>query len=264
MKHLILIKLGGSLITDKARPFTEDLVTIRRIVREIHQARKISRKLLVIGHGGGSYPHVPAAKYKTAEGVVNMESYKGIVVVQDAAARLNRIIIKELINVGENAVTLSPSSFMIAENGEIKKAFLEPLLKLLEFEMLPVVYGDVTLDLEKGCCILSTEKILNYLAQKLTRHYEINKVIHCGKTGGVYDEKGRVIKSINRNGFNKLKKEIGESDGIDVTGGMLHKVEEALKLAKKGISSEIINGSKSRILKKAILGKKVLGTIIVK
>lgn len=263
MKHLILIKLGGSLITDKSKPFTEDLVIIRQLAGEIHRAKRLSGKLLIVGHGGGSYPHVPAAKYKIAEGVVSKESYKGIAVVQDAAARLNRIVTKELIDAGENAVSLSPSSFMIAEKGEIKKAFLEPLLKLLEFKMLPVVYGDVVLDLRKGCYILSTEKILNYLAQKLTKSYKIEKVVHCGKTDGVYDEKGKVIRLINKNGFNKLKKEIGESGGIDVTGGMFHKVEEALKLARKRVSSEIINGSKPGVLKKAILGKKILGTKII-
>lgn len=263
MKSLILIKLGGSLITDKSKPFTENSVIIRQLTREIHQAKSLSGNLLIVGHGGGSYPHVPAAKYRTAEGIVNMKSYKGIAVVQDAAARLNRIIIKELISTGENAVALSPSSFMTAQNGEIKKAFLTPLLKLLELEMLPVVYGDVVLDLKQGCCILSTEKILNYLAKNLARSYKIERVIYCGKTDGVYGEKGKVIQLINRDRFNKLKKEIGKSEGIDVTGGMIHKVKEALKLAEKGIQSVIISGSKPGILKKAILGKKVSGTRVI-
>lgn len=262
MKKLILIKLGGSLITNKSKPFSEDLTAIKRLAKEIHQAQKISGRFLILGHGGGSYPHVPATKYKTAEGIINRKSYKGIAVVQDAAARLNRIVIKELIDAGENAVTLNPSSLMVTQNGEIKKAFLEPLLKLLEFEMLPVVYGDVGLDLKKGCCILSTERILNYLAKKLIKLYQVEKIIHCGKTDGVYDKKGRTVQIIKPAQFRQLRSCLNGSDGFDVTGGMIHKVEEALKLAKLEIETMIINGKVRGNLKRAILGQKVKGTAI--
>jgi len=241
---LVFIKLGGSLITDKAKPFSEDLKTIKRLASEIHKARIKGNSLFIIGHGGGSYPHVPAVKYKTARGVRNNASYRGIAEVQDAAARLNRIVVAELIKVGENAVSLSPSSFMIGEDAEIKRAFLPPLLKILEFKMLPVVYGDVVLDSKKGCFIASTEKILNFLALKLKAKFEIEKVIHCGKTDGVYDRRGKTIPKINIKNFDKVRAEIGRSYGIDVTGGMFHKIEEALTLAKKGIPSAIINGAR--------------------
>lgn len=267
MQKLILIKLGGSLITNKLKPFSENLVIIKRLAREIHQAGKEGSRLLVVGHGGGSYPHVPAAKYKTAEGMVGPESGRGVAEVQDAAARLNRIVVRELIEARENAISLSPSSFMIAENGEVKKAFLQPALKLLEFKMLPVVYGDVALDQKKGCCILSTEKILNFLAQKLSRSFKVEKVIYCGKTDGVYDGGGKTVPIIRQRQFKNIKFKglrgsLGESDGVDVTGGMAHKVEEALSLAKVGIRTQIINGQKSGNLKKVILGEKVLGTVI--
>ena len=263
MKHLILIKLGGSLITDKNRPFSEDLKTIKRLASEIHKARQKTNMLFIVGHGGGSYPHVPAKKYKTAQGVLGKESYQGIAEVQDAAARLNRIVVHELINAGENTVSFSPSSFMIAKNGEIKKAFLVPLLRLLDFGMLPVVYGDVLLDLKMGCSIASTEKILNFLALKLKDKFKVEKVIHCGKTDGVYNRKGKTIAKINTKNFGKIRAEIGSSEGIDVTGGMLHKVEESLQLASKtGVEIVILNGSIPNLLKQALLGKQVAGTTV--
>ena len=259
---LVLIKLGGSLITDKAKPFTEDLKTIKRLASEIHKAKEAG-SLFIVGHGGGSYPHVPAVKYKTAQGIRNNASYRGIAEVQDAAARLNRIVVAEFIKTGENAVSLSPSSFMLGEDAEIKKAFLSPLLKILEFKMLPVVYGDVVLDSKKGCFIASTEKILNFLALKLKAKFEIEKVIHCGKTDGVYDKQGKTIPKISTENFDKVRAEIGGSDGIDVTGGMLHKIEEALTLAKNGIPSVIINGARPGELLNALLGKFHRGTEVI-
>src|SRR4030042_5783861 len=136
MKPIILIKFGGSLITDKTRPFTSKPEIIKRLCFELTRARKKTKKLFILGNGGGSFPHQPAVEFRTAEGIVNQRSYQGIAVVQDAAARLNRIIVSELLKTGENAVSSHPSSFMIAKNGEIKKSFLEPILKLLEFKML--------------------------------------------------------------------------------------------------------------------------------
>jgi len=261
--NLVLIKLGGSLITDKNKPFSEDLKTIKRLASEIHKARRRTNMLFIVGHGGGSYPHVPAKKFKTAQGILGKESYQGIAKVQDAAARLNRIVVHELISAKENTVSFSPSSFMVAKDGQIKKAFLDPLLRLLDFGMLPVVYGDVLLDSKMGCSIASTEKILNFLALKLKDKFKVEKVIHCGKTDGVYDRKGKTITKINTKNFGKVRAEIGSSHGIDVTGGMLHKVKEALTLAKKGIPSAIINGGRSNELLNVLLDKPHRGTEVI-
>ena len=152
---------------------------------------------------------------------------------------------------------------MIGEDAEIKKAFLSPLLKILEFKMLPVVYGDVVLDNKKGCFIASTEKILSFLALKLKAKFGIEKVIHCGKTDGVYDKQGKTIPKISTESFDKVRAEIGGSDGIDVTGGMFHKIEEALTLAKNGIPSVIINGARPGELLNALLGKFYRGTEVI-
>jgi isopentenyl phosphate kinase len=263
MENLILIKLGGSLITNKNKPFTENLGTIKRLAKEIHQARQQVKTKVIIGHGGGSYPHVPATKYRTAEGTVNQESFRGIAEVQDAAARLNRVVIRECLAIGENAISIHPSSCMIARSGEIREGFLGPLIKLLEFQMLPVVYGDVVLDENRGCCILSTERILNFLAFSLQEEdFRILRIIHCGTTDGVYGSKGRTISKIKSKDFAAVKKYLGVSEGIDVTGGMLHKVKECLEIANLGITSLIVNGKDLGNLEKAIFGAETKGTII--
>lgn len=263
MEKLILIKLGGSVITDKSKPFTARKNVIVRLAGEIHSARKKTNALLILGHGGGSYPHVPAAKYMTVQGIVNSKSYKGITKVQDAAARLNRLVVKKLITAGENAISINPSSIVVTYNNEIKKAYLKPLKKVLEFKMLPIVYGDVCLDEKIGCTIISTEKILTYLAISLKDRYSIGKIIICGNTDGVYDSEGKTIDKITPDWFLKNKGVIGGSQSTDVTGGMRHKVEECLKMSKRnGVQSLVINGNVVGNLKKAILGEKVLGTVI--
>lgn len=264
MKNLILVKLGGSLITDKTKPFIPRLDIIKRLAREIREARQKKKIKLIVGHGGGSFPHKPAKDYKTNDGIINKESYKGISLVQDAAARLNRIIVGSLIEAGENAVSVQPSAGSIAQGGRIKKWFLEPIKEMLKHNLLPVPYGDVALDTKKGCSIISTEEILNYLAKQL----DSERIILAGIVDGVFtsdpqkNPNAELIPEINSKNYENVKKYLSGSTGIDVTGGMLHRVERMWELAKIGVEIEIINGGKGGNLKRTLLGEKGLGTII--
>ncbi len=273
MDELILIKLGGSVITNKNVPFSEDLPTIKRLAKEIHEARQKKKIRLIVGHGGGSYPHTPAKEFRTNNGIIDHWSYEGISKVQDAASRLNRIIVRELLNVGENAMSIQLSSCSVSENGQIKEMFLEPVKKLLDFDMVPVPYGDVGLDLKKGCCITSTERIFDYLARnldKIDKKYKISRIIMCARVRGVFTDNpdvnsyAELIPEITPKNIKEVESSLKESFGIDVTGGMLHKVKMLLELAKLGIESEVINAKEHGLLKRALLGERGLGTIIKK
>ena len=68
--------------------------------------------------------------------------------------------------------------------------------------------------------------------------------------------KGKIISQINKKNFSKIKKSLKGADKIDVTGGMLHKVTEAIKMAGGGIKVDIIGGKKGN-LEKCLEGKKV-------
>jgi len=82
MTSLQFLKLGGSLITEKDRPHTARLQVIRRLASEIARARRDDPALrLVLGHGSGSFGHVPAQKYGTRGGVRTPEEWGGFVQV---------------------------------------------------------------------------------------------------------------------------------------------------------------------------------------
>jgi len=263
MSELVFVKLGGSLITDKTKPFTARMDVINRLAMEIHEAKKEGKLKVLVGHGGGSFPHVPAKKYAVHKGVVSPETYKGVAEVQDAASRLNRIVVESLIESGENAVSVQPSACALARNGKIVHFDTKPLKRMLSETLLPVPYGDVVVDLERGCSILSTEVIFDYLARKL----KPKRIILAGVTDGVFtsdpqiNPKAERIPEITPENFEEIKSFLKGSHGIDVTGGMLHKVEILLGLVEFGITSRIISGLEKGNLKNAILGKKS-GTII--
>jgi isopentenyl phosphate kinase len=262
MEKLILIKLGGSIITDKSREFTPRGDNILRLAKEIKSASKISGNKIIIGHGAGSFAHTPAHKYQTKEGLVNKDSLYGMAVTEDAARKLDMILIKNFLEIGLSAFSFSPASFLISDAKVYSKSYFDPVKKALQIGIIPVVYGDVIVDKTIGCTIFSTEKILSILAKELIKNYEI-KIIYVTDVNGVYNAKGKTISEITNENFESLKSSITGAKGVDVTGGMLHKVEEALDLAKKtGIKTLIINGNKKDSLKNAILGKKVIGTLV--
>lgn len=262
MKNLILIKLGGSVITDKSREFVARDANIMRLAKEIGKAGKNFDGKIIIGHGAGSFAHTPASIYRTKEGIINNKSLFGMSVVEEAARWLNGIVIKKFISQSLPVFSFSPASFLISDRLSYSKSYIDPIKKALQIGIIPVVYGDVILDKKTGCTIFSTEKILSILARKLLGEYKI-RIIYATDTDGVYDKKGKTIEKITPANLNAVKKAILGASTTDVTGGMLHKVEESLKLAKKtGIETLVVNGTKVGGLKKAILNKKVTGTLI--
>ncbi|MCX6703983.1 MAG: isopentenyl phosphate kinase, partial [Candidatus Woesebacteria bacterium] len=254
MKSLILIKLGGSVITNKKREFSVREANILRLGREIKSALKSGKCKVIIGHGAGSFAHVPAYKYKTKEGLINRNSLYGMSVTEDAARKLNTIVIKNLLSLGLPVFSFSPASFLISDAQVYSKSYLDPIKKALQIGVIPVVYGDVILDKAIGCTIFSTEKILSILAREFMKDYKV-KIIYVTDTDGVYDENGKTIEKITPANFSQVKKAIIVAATTDVTGGMLHKIEESLGLAKRtGIETLVVNGMKAGSLRNAILG----------
>lgn len=260
MKKLVLIKVGGSLITDKTKSFVSRSRVIKRLGQEIKSGLGKTDFQAVVAHGSGSFGHMAAAKYKDGEEIKK----EGLPEIADAAATINRIVTKEFLKAGLECVSFSPLSFSLANKGKRKRVFERPIREALELGFTPLVYGDIVIDEEKGVTIFSGETTLTNIGHALSDDYKIAKIIHCGDTDGVYDADRKTIPLISRKTFKSLKKEVGHSNTVDVTGGMLHKVEESLKAADKfGCEVVIINGKTPGNLKKAIAGEKIAGTRIV-
>ena len=131
---------------------------------------------------------------------------------------------------------------------------------MLGKQIIPVVHGDVIWDEKQGCVIFSTEKCLSLLAKKFK---SVKRIIQVSNEEGVLDSEGKIIAEINSRNFSQLKSAIGKATGVDVTGGMLHKVEESLELARDlGVETLIVNGKVPGRLLAALRGEVVVGTKI--
>lgn len=161
LPNLVFLKLGGSLITDKQKPRTPRLETLARITKEIAEALVENPGIhLLLGHGAGSFAHVPAKKFGTRQGAHNPEEWLGFSEVWWEAAALNRLVMDALHMAGLPALSLPPSASVVACDGKVVAWNLTPIRATLASGLLPVVFGDVIFDTVRGGTILSTEDLL--------------------------------------------------------------------------------------------------------
>ena len=263
-RNLIFVKLGGSLITEKRAPYTINYDALRRIAKELKEAIERDRDLnLVVGHGGGSFPHPIAQSFRTSEGFFQDTSVRGFTLCQHAASTLNRILVDMMVDYAINAVSIQPSACCIAQDGAIADFFVAPIKQCIEHRIIPVIFGDCVLDTVRGCTVVSTEQLFAYLSRSLRP----SRVLIFGLVGGVYtsdpqkDEHARLIPEIEVEKLSDIEAYLGDSYSVDVTGGMVTKVKELIEIAKGGIECEILSGA-SGYITKALAGERGLGTII--
>ena len=79
------------------------------------------------------------------------------------------MVLEALRDAGLAPFSIAPSSALVAAAGEPAHFAAEPVALALRAGLLPVVYGDVVMDRERGCAICSTESALLALDQALER-----------------------------------------------------------------------------------------------
>ncbi|MEM3402449.1 MAG: isopentenyl phosphate kinase [Candidatus Hadarchaeales archaeon] len=258
-RGLLILKLGGSVITDKSRDFAPRKNVIKRLAREIAD----SRYPLIIVHGGGSFGHPLAAKYQLSEGLKNKKQLLGIALTHQAMVELNSMVVEALVAAKVPAISLQPSACFVVSGGRILSAELTAIKKMIEIGLTPVLYGDVVPDLTMGVSILSGDEISTYLAKELAAQ----RIIFGADVDGVYteDPKGGgaplLLKEISQEDWSRISFST-DKRVKDVTGGMRRKVEELLKLAKFGIEAEIANAGKPGVIGRLLKGEKGIGTVI--
>lgn len=265
MDELVFLKLGGSLITDKTRPFTARPAILADLAAQIAAARRANPGLrLVLGHGSGSFGHTVAREYATRQGLGDFPAryWQGFSKVWYQAAALNRLVMEALQTAGEAALTFSPVSAVIARQGKIRHWNLAPLQRALASGLLPVIHGDVVFDEALGGTILSTEDLFAHLAPILRPQ----RILLAGLEAGVwadYPARARLLEKITPLTFEQIRAGVGGSHGADVTGGMESKVRQMLALAAEipGLQAQIFSGGGPGLLARALQGE-AIGTQI--
>ena len=246
-EHLVFVKLGGSVITDKTRPETARPEVISRLASEIAIALATRPDLrLVLGHGSGSFGHPVAQRYGTHLGVHSPADWQGFAAVAAAAARLDRLVAAALLAAGVSAWSIQPSASARCRDGELLSLEIGPIKKALAHGLAPLVHGDVALDEVRGGAIISTEQIFALLARRLSPA----RLVMVGQVDGVFDSDplsypaAQPIPEITGQNWAQVRTLLGGSHAADVTGGMLAKVEAMVALVRElpGLTVHLLSG----------------------
>jgi isopentenyl phosphate kinase len=247
--NLILIKLGGSVITFKEKPLAANFEAIRSISYALASV-KIP---IILIHGGGSFGHYWSVKYNMHSKPDQYDSH-GISIVHESMIALNQIIVNYMIKVGMNPYMILPSVFTSGRKPIAKK--IKELKSIVESSVIPISFGDIIYIENKMYSILSGDALMSILSKILRP----SKVIFTLNVDGIYKDMGKreIIKELkNNNNSINFSKVIQ-----DVTGGMRRKVTEALKISDIGIDVLMVNGLKPERIINAITGTDFEGTLV--
>jgi isopentenyl phosphate kinase len=235
MSEDIILKIGGSVITDKSGKGTIDHRRIAAIARDIAGAGKGS---LLLIHGAGSCGHPQAQRYHLDQGLMS-EYIEGVYETHAAVCALNKQMVQALRTEGVEAIGIHPLGSAVAEGGRLVIFDSPPLALMRDRGIVPVLHGDVVMDRMRGASIVSGDQLVSYLAADLGA----TRVGLATDVAGVL-HKGEVIHRLSPSEAGSIQ--AGKSSHPDVTGGMQGKVAELLRLSEHGIESHIFHVSRIR------------------
>jgi isopentenyl phosphate kinase len=233
MSERIMLKIGGSVITDKGGDCVIDHKIIDSVAAGV--AGNMPTGLIII-HGAGSCGHPEAKRFRLEHGVTAGHA-KGIAITHHAVSRLNNGVVAAFRERGVEAVGVHPLHAGFADNGRIIAFEYRHLEKMLALGVTPVIHGDMVMDRSRGACIVSGDQLVRHLAPLMG----INRVGLATDVPGVLNGV-EVVPVLTPESAGTLQ--IGSSSYTDVTGGMRGKINELLELARAGVGSEIFHISR--------------------
>jgi len=208
----IVIKLGGSVITIKEKPYTVNHDAIKRLSKIIFTNYSAGKRLVLV-HGGGSFGHTAVSEISQRKGILDVID---VAFVQYKMLELATIITKAFIDEGI-PVTLYPGHVLCRKSADCN---FELLYEDLENGLVPMTYGDIVYG-DRGYAIISGDDLAFWISSALGAR----KIYFVTSKPGVLDKEGQIIRRVTN--IDQVS-DLGIK-GYDVTGGMKKKVHAALE-----------------------------------
>ncbi len=262
---VILLKLGGGLLTDKNKPLSirEDIV--KSAVKQIIDANE---KIILI-HGGGSFGHPLAKKYSISNGIDKAipNQILGVAKTHHAMVKFNSYLIEQFLESNYPVLSIQTSSIFIEKSNKISLESIDVLETALNLKIMPVLYGDIILDKQGSFSIISGDRIILELCQNLNS-YNIQKVVFAMESDGLYivdkdnSENYKLVTECYSNELDSLNlADLGQK--IDVTGGIKSKLNFIRSICKSKIPVQLINGLTEGYIYKSLMNQKINCTNIL-
>jgi isopentenyl phosphate kinase len=265
-KEILLLKLGGSLLTDKNKPFFIREEVAKSTIQQIINANE----RIILIHGGGSFGHPLAKKYNISRGLDKSipNQILGLTETHQAMIKFNSHLVNLFFERNYPILSIPPSIIFIKDSEKIITNSIDIIETALDLNILPILYGDIILDTQGSFSIISGDQIIFELCENLQK-YCVSKVIFAIETDGIFIN-DRNSKDINV----KLASEIYSSElddldladlgkKIDVTGGIEGKIDFIKQISKFNVPIQLVNGLKENYIYNSLKNEKVICTNII-
>ncbi len=230
-----VLKLGGSVITDKDRRETLDGPALDAAADAIAASypgatpegdvdRAGNVEQLVLVHGGGSFGH-PHAEDHGVSTTTGTTDAAAVLEIHGAMKTLNQFVLARLHERDVPALPVHPLSAAHRDSDGTLTQPLEQVRTMLAEGFVPVLHGDVVAHRDNGVTVVSGDELVAEAAAGL----DADRVGLCSTVSGVLDGDGDVIDRISA--FEEVEPVLGASGSTDVSGGMAEKVRTLLGLA---------------------------------
>ncbi len=258
---LIIIKLGGSVITFKEKPLSPNYLAIEKMANIIKELKK--RYKIIIVHGGGSFGHYWSVRYDMHTQPFTYQD-EGVTRVRESMIKLNHIIVEKFISNELKPFCIHASSFVF-NTLPCKERILDMMEMIKNNNIIPITYGDVVHTSKGNFSILSGDTLMNILSVNLNPRFSI----FTTNVDGIYAtlKNGNLLSHIilnkNKELLTAMDNKIEFSNmSFDVTGGMRRKISESLNIVQSGIPVYLINGFYPERMIDIINGSDFIGTSI--
>ncbi len=236
-------------MTNKNRKYSFRTPVAKRLLKEIKES---SIDEYVIVHGGGSFGHPGAEKYD-----LNVEepdaSAEGISSVQLDMRRMNNHVLELMHEQDMWGVSIPGGLITLFEDGKLQEINGEIVQRYLSLDVVPVTFGDVTIDKKRKVTICSGDDIVLGLSDLAER------AIFVSDVDGIYKD-GKLIEEFEEEMLPLTGDDLeGKKDTVDVTGGMNKKVEKMMDISDN-CETQIVNGNKKDRLRKILDREPIVST----
>jgi len=255
-----IVKLGGSVITNKTRYRSLRGTDLARLARELARAGKTD---LAIVHGAGSFGHVLAKRYDLVSGYRHPRQLLGLAQVQRDVRALNIAVLDALARAKIPGVALPPSVTARFDDGRLASFDGDPFNHFLRLGFTPVSFGDVVLDARRGFTICSGDDVMLELA----RRFQPERVVFAADVDGVFtaDPKrtrsAKLLAEVSADTVASI--DLASRTAVDVTGSLEAKILKMAQIAAHADDVRIVNGLRPGRVARALRGERVPGTKVV-
>ena len=265
-QELTVLKLGGSLLTDKTKPYVIRKDVLNSAAREIKEC--ISEGLiqsLVLVHGVGSYGHPLVLEHQLHKGFQSTDQILPIAKTQAKVNEFRQMIVKQFHEIEVPMVLLHPSSMIVSKKMRMTNYFLDSLKSFVNLETVPLLGGDMLIDTAMGWSVGSGDQLAVLLAKELGA----KNLIFASDVTGIYEADpkevpdARPIEKINLKELEATLERMGVSGVIDASGAMKGKLKSIIPVTseiEKGLNVGLISMMEYGNLKLFLKGEKVQHT----